>query len=62
MSYQLRRNLVKDENGDVVADSYNILNRRKKYFFQLFNVHGVSDVKQKEMHRAEPLVCDPSLS
>jgi hypothetical protein len=30
--YQPRNNLVKDENGDVLADSYNILNRWKNYF------------------------------
>jgi hypothetical protein len=30
--YQLRNNLVKDENGDLLADSHNILNRWKNYF------------------------------
>jgi hypothetical protein len=30
-------------------------------FFQLLNVHGVSDVRQKEMHTAEPLVPEPSV-
>jgi hypothetical protein len=25
--YQLRTNLIKDENGDLLADSYSILNR-----------------------------------
>jgi hypothetical protein len=30
--YQLRNNLVKDENGDLLADSNNILNRWKNYF------------------------------
>jgi hypothetical protein len=30
--YQPRNNLVKDENGDLLADSHNILNRWKKYF------------------------------
>jgi hypothetical protein len=35
--YQLRNNLVKDENGDLLADSHNILNRWKNYF-QLLNV------------------------
>jgi len=30
------------------------------HFSQLFNVHGVSDVRQKEIHTAEPLV--PELS
>jgi hypothetical protein len=28
--YQPRSNLVKDENGDLLADSHNILNRQEK--------------------------------
>jgi hypothetical protein len=36
---------VKDENGDLLADSYNILNIWN-YFSQLFNIHRVSDVRQ----------------
>jgi hypothetical protein len=28
---------VKDENAELLADSYNILNRRKSYFSQLLN-------------------------
>jgi hypothetical protein len=51
---------VKDENGDLLADSYNILNRWKNYFSQLLNVHNVSDVRQIEVHSAEPLVPGPS--
>jgi hypothetical protein len=51
--YQSRNNLVKDENGDVRTDSHNNLNRWKKYFSQLFNVHNVSDVEQIEVHTAE---------
>jgi hypothetical protein len=43
--YQLRDNLVKDENGDLLADSHNILNRWKNYFSQLLDVHNVSDVR-----------------
>jgi hypothetical protein len=30
--YQPRNNLVKDENGDLLSDSHNILNRWKNYF------------------------------
>jgi hypothetical protein len=45
--YQPRSILVKDENGDLLADSNTILNRWKSYFSQLFNVHDVSDVRQK---------------
>jgi hypothetical protein len=44
--YQPRNNLVKDENGDLLADSHNILNRWKNYCSQLLNVHNVSDVRQ----------------
>jgi hypothetical protein len=51
---------VKDENGDLLANSYNILNRWKNYFSQLLNVHNVSDVRQIEVHTVEPLVPRPS--
>jgi len=34
--------------------------KRKKYFSQLLNVHGVNDVRQTEIHTAEPLVPEPS--
>jgi hypothetical protein len=43
--YQTRTNLVKGENGDLLADSHNILNRWKNYS-QLLNVHRVSDIRQ----------------
>jgi hypothetical protein len=51
---------MKDENGDLLSDSKNILNRWKKYFSQLLNVHSVSDVRQVEIHTAEPFVPDRS--
>jgi hypothetical protein len=47
---------VKDENGDLLADSHNILNRWKNYFSQLLNIHRVSGFRQIEIHTAEPLV------
>jgi hypothetical protein len=50
---------VKDENGDLLADSHNILNRRKNHVSQLLNVHRVSDVRQREIHTTEPLIPDP---
>jgi hypothetical protein len=50
---------MKDENGDLFADSHDILNRWKNYS-QLLNVHRVSDVWQIETHRAVSLVPDPS--
>ena len=54
--YQPRCNIVKDEKGDLVADSHIIVVRWRNYFFQLFSVHGVKDVGQAEIHTAEPLV------
>jgi len=59
-SYQTRTNLVKDENGNLLADSHNILNRMKNYFGHLLNVHGANDVRQTEMHTSEPLLPKPS--
>jgi hypothetical protein len=59
--YQPITNTVNDENGDMSAD-FHILYRSKKYFPQLFNVDRVSDVMQIEIHRAQPLVPDPSAS
>ena len=41
--YQPRCNIIKDENVDLVADSHGILARWRKYFSQLFNMHGVKD-------------------
>jgi hypothetical protein len=58
--YQPRNNLVKDEKGDLLADSHDILNSWKNYFSQLWNVHNVSEVRQIEVHTAEPLVPGPS--
>jgi len=58
--YQTRTNIVRDENGDLLADSRNILNWLKNYFCQLFKVHGVNDVKQTEIHAAGPLVSETS--
>jgi len=46
----------------LVADSHIIVARWRKYFSQLFNVHGVKDVGQAEIHTAEPLVTEPSAS
>ena len=58
--YYPRCNIVKDEKGDLIADSHSIVDRWRNYFSQLFNVHGVKDIGQTEIHTAEPLVPDPS--
>ena len=61
--YQPRTNIVKDDKGDLVADSHSILARWRNYFTQILNVHGVNDVRQTEVHTAEPLlVPEPSVS
>jgi len=60
--YQPRCNVVKDEKVDLVADSHGIVARWRNYFSQLFNVHGVKDVGQAEIHTEEPLVPEPSAS
>jgi len=59
----LRRvtNTVKDEKGDLVADSHSILARWRNHFSQLLNVHWVNDVRPTEMNTAEPLVPQPSV-
>jgi hypothetical protein len=57
--YQPRNNLVKDERGDLIAETWNTW---KNYFCQLLNVHGARGVRQTEMHTAEPFVPEPSAS
>jgi hypothetical protein len=59
-SYTPRNNVVKHEKGDLVADNHSILARWRNHFFQLLNLHGVNDVRQTEIHTAEPLVPEPS--
>jgi hypothetical protein len=34
--------------------------RRRNHFSRLLNVHGVSDIRQTEIHTTEPLVPEPS--
>jgi len=58
--YQPRCNRRKDEKVSMVADTHHIVVRWRKYFSQLFNVHGVKYVEQAEIHTAEPLVPEPS--
>jgi len=47
--YQPRTNIVKDENGDLVTDSHSTWVKWRNYFSQLLNVHGVNDVRQREI-------------
>jgi hypothetical protein len=59
--YQPRINIIKDESSNLLADSQNVLNRWKNFFNQVLNVHEVHDVRQMNVHTAEPLVPEPSL-
>jgi hypothetical protein len=61
--YHPRINIIKDENGNLLADPHNVLNRWKKFFNQVLNEHGVHDVRQIDIYiyMAEPLVPEPSL-
>ena len=58
--YQPRTRIVKDEKGDLVAESHSIMARWRSYFSQILNVHGVSIVRQAEIHTTESLVSEPS--
>jgi len=58
--YQARTNTVRDEKGDLVTDYHSILAWWRNHFFQLLKVHGVNDVRHKEIHTSEPLVPEPS--
>ncbi|KAJ4449477.1 hypothetical protein ANN_00876 [Periplaneta americana] len=61
--YQPRVNVIKDENGDLLADSPSILNRWKNYFAQLLNVHrpNRNDRDEIEIQTAEPFIPEPTL-
>ena len=48
--YKPRTRVGKDEKGDLVANSHSIMARWRNYFFQILNLHGVSDVRQAEIH------------
>jgi hypothetical protein len=58
--YQPITNLVCDNKGDLVTYPHSILARWRNRFCYLFNVHRVSEVRQTEVHTAEPLVPEPS--
>jgi hypothetical protein len=60
--YQPGTIVVKDEKGDLVANSDSIFATWRNHFFQLLNVHGVNDVRQTEIHTVVPLVPEPSAS
>jgi hypothetical protein len=57
---QPRTTIVKDEKGDLMADSHSIMATWRNYFSQLLNVYEVKGVRQAEIHTVEPLVTEPS--
>jgi hypothetical protein len=59
--YQPRINIIKDANGNLLTDLQSVLNRWKKFFNLVLNVHGVHDVRQMDIHTAEQLVPEISL-
>jgi len=55
-----RTNIEKGEKGDLVTDSYSILAGERIVSCSCLNVHGVNDVRQREIHSVEPLMPEPS--
>jgi hypothetical protein len=53
---QPRNNLVKDGNGNILADSHSILSRWKNYVSDLLNVFNAGDLRQTDVRTAEPLL------
>jgi len=43
----------------LVAECKSIVARWRNYFFQILSVHGVNDVRQREIQTAEPLAPEP---
>jgi hypothetical protein len=60
INLEIRSDLPKNEIDYLLADSHLILNKWKNSFFQLLNVHNISDVSKIEVQTAEPLVPGPS--
>ena len=44
--------MVKDEKGYLVTDSHSILASWRNHLSQLLNVHGINDVRQREIRTA----------
>jgi hypothetical protein len=55
--YRPWNEIVMDQKGNVHVDSYIGLNRWRNHFFQLLDVIWVKNIRQTEIHRAEPIVC-----
>jgi hypothetical protein len=55
-SYQPRTNIGKGKKSDLFTDCYSIVVRWRNQYSQLFIAYGFSDVRQTELHTAEPLM------
>jgi hypothetical protein len=53
--------IIRDENGNLLADPQSVLNRWKNFFHQVLNVHGIHNAGHKDIQMAEPLVPETSL-
>ena len=60
MGYLPRTDIAKDEKGDLFTVSHSIMAMWRNHFSQLLNVRVDIDVRQMEIHTAEPLVPEPS--
>jgi hypothetical protein len=54
--YNPTTSTVCDDKGDLTADSHSILARWRNHFSQLVNIQEINDVRQTELHTAEPKV------
>jgi hypothetical protein len=59
--YQPRINIKDAENVNLLAYPQSVLNRWKNFFNQVLNVYGSHDIRQMDIHTAEPLIPEPSL-
>jgi hypothetical protein len=50
--YQNLINIIKDENGNLVSDPRNVLNRWKNFFNRVLKVHEVHSVRQMDIHNS----------
>jgi hypothetical protein len=54
--YWPRKNLVKSDRGNLVADSHSIVDNCKSHFCLLLNLCRVTDVRQHEIRTAGSVV------
>jgi hypothetical protein len=59
--YQPRVNIIKNENGNLLAVPQSVLNRWKNFFNQVLHVRWVHDVWQMDVRTSELLVSEPNL-